>query len=267
MNPIRLVVSDVDGTLVTRDKQLTPGVIAAVHRLHTRGIAFTAVSSRPPFGMRMLSAPLKLMLPMGAFNGSTLFDPDGTILENHTIPHDAVDVALDLLDERGAEIWLFTAERWLVRRGDTSYVARERRTIDFEPEIVGDSALPRDGICKIVGVSEDFDLLAACEPDLKAALGKAAHAARSQNYYLDVTPPGLDKGTFVEASANRLGVPLKEVAVIGDMVNDLPMFLKGGMSFATGNASEAVKRHATHTTASNEEDGVAAAIDKILALG
>ncbi|GAA3848251.1 HAD family hydrolase [[Pseudomonas] carboxydohydrogena] len=266
MSPIRLVVSDVDGTLVTRDKRLTPGVIAAVHRLHTRGIAFTAVSSRPPFGMRMLSAPLKIALPMGAFNGSTLFNPDGSILENHTIPPDAVDAALDLLNERGVEIWLFTAERWLVRRGDTPYVARERHTIDFEPEVVGNDALPRDGICKIVGVSDDFDLLAKCEPDLKATLGKAAHAARSQNYYLDVTPPALDKGTFVESVANRLGIPLKEVAVIGDMANDLPMFLKAGMSFAMANASDAVKKRATYTTSSNEEDGVASAIDRILAL-
>jgi len=267
MSPIRLVISDVDGTLVTRDKQLTPGVIAAVHRLHTRGIAFTAVSSRPPFGMRMLSTPLNLKLPMGAFNGSTLFNPDGSMLENHAIPPDAVDVALDLLHDRGVDIWLFTAERWLVRRGNSPYVAREQRTLDCEPEITDDDELPRDGICKIVGVSEDFDLLAACEPDLKLALGKAAHATRSQNYYLDVTPPALDKGTFVEAIANRLGIPLKEVAVIGDMVNDLPMFLKGGISFAMGNAGDAVKKRATYTTLSNEDDGVASAIDKILSLG
>jgi Cof subfamily protein (haloacid dehalogenase superfamily) len=266
MNSVRLVISDVDGTLVTRDKQLTPAVIAAVHRLHTRGIAFTAVSSRPPFGMRMLTAPLKITLPMGAFNGSTLFNPDGSILENHTIPRDAVDVALDILNAQGADIWLFTATRWLVQHGDTSYVARERHTIDFEPETIhAISPLP-DGICKIVGVSDDFDRLAACEPDLKAALGKAAHAARSQNYYLDVTPPGFDKGTFVETSANRLSIPLKQVAVIGDMANDLPMFLKAGMSFAMGNASDAVKARATAITLSNDEDGVAAAIERILAI-
>lgn len=266
MSSIRLVVSDVDGTLVTRDKQLTPAAIAAVHRLHTRGIPFTTVSSRPPFGMRMLCAPLKLTLPMGAFNGSTIFNPDLSLVESHTIPRDAVDVALEMLTACGAEIWLFTNDRWLVRRADTPYVARERRTIDFEPEIVGDGALPRDGICKIVGVSDDFDLLAKCEPDLKAALGKAAHAARSQNYYLDVTPPSLDKGTFVETMANRLGVTLDHVATIGDMANDLPMFLKAGISFAMGNAGDAVKKRATYTTLSNEEDGVAAAIDKILTL-
>lgn len=265
MNSVRLVISDVDGTLVTRDKQLTPAVIAAVHRLHTRGIAFTAVSSRPPFGMRMLTAPLKLTLPMGAFNGSTLFNPDGSILESHAIPRDAVNVALDLLNAQGVDVWLFTATRWMVQNGDTSYIARERHTLDFEPEIIhAISPLP-DGICKIVGVSDDFDRLAACEPELKAALGKAAHAARSQNYYLDITSPGFDKGTFVEASANRLGIPLRQVAVIGDMTNDVPMFLKAGISFAMGNASDAVKARATATTLSNDEDGFAAAIERILA--
>jgi len=266
MSSIRLVVSDVDGTLVTRDKQLTPAAIAAVHKLHTRGIPFTAVSSRPPFGMRMLTAPLKLTLPMGAFNGSTIFNPDLSLVEQHTIPRDAVDVALEMLTACGAEIWLFTNDRWLVTQDGTPYVTRERHTVDATPQIVDDVTPFLGGICKIVGVSGDFDLLAKCEPDLKAALGKAAHAARSQNYYLDVTPPSLDKGTFVEAIANRLGVTLDHVVAIGDMANDLPMFLKSGVSFAMGNASDAVKKRATYTTSSNEEDGFAAAIEKILEL-
>jgi Cof subfamily protein (haloacid dehalogenase superfamily) len=266
MSSIRLVVSDVDGTLVTHDKQLTPAAITAVHKLHTRGIPFTAVSSRPPFGMRMLTAPLKLMLPMGAFNGSTIFNPDLSLVEQHNIPRDAVDVALEMLTACGAEIWLFTNDRWLVTRDDTPYVTRERRTVDATPQIVDDVTPYLGDICKIVGVSNDFDLLAKCEPDLKAALGKAAHAARSQNYYLDVTPPSLDKGTFVEAIANRLGVTLDHVVTIGDMANDLPMFLKSGVSFAMGNANDAVKKRATYTTLSNEEDGFAAAVEKILEL-
>lgn len=266
MTSIRLVVSDVDGTLLNPDKQLTPAAIAAVHRLHAHGVAFTAVSSRPPFGMRMLMAPLKLMLPLGAFNGSMMFEPGGATLENHAIPHDAVNVAIELLTARGIDVWLFTTERWIIRRSDGPYVERERRAIAFEPNVVDAGApLPKD-ICKVVGVSDDFELLAACEPEIKAALGKAAHVTRSQNYYLDVTAPGVDKGTFVEAIASRLEIPLKDVATIGDMVNDLPMFLKSGVSFAMGNAGDAVKSRATYTTASNAEDGFAKAMDRILEL-
>jgi hypothetical protein len=266
MAPIRLVISDVDGSLVTRDKKLTPAAIAAVRDLHQRGIKFSAVSSRPPFGMRMLVEPLKLDLPMGAFNGSTTFNPDLSLIEHHTIPRDAVIAALDLLKSCKVDVWLFTNDTWLVQRPDGSNVDRERRTVDAEPRLIDDVTPVLDHICKIVGVSDDFDLLAKCEPDLKAALGKAAHAARSQNYYLDVTPPGYDKGTFVEALANKLKIPLDAVATIGDMTNDLPMFLRSGVSVAMGNATDAVKKRANHVTASNEEDGFAKAITQILAL-
>ena len=92
------------------------------------------------------------------------------------------------------------------------------------------------------------------------ALGTQAMAVRSQTYYLDITPPGCDKGTFVQAMARRLGISTDAVATIGDMQNDLPMFRTSGMSFAMGNATDDVKKQATHVTASNEDDGFAKAI-------
>ena len=99
---------------------------------------------------------------------------------------------------------------------------------------------------------------------MQQVVGTDATAVRSQTYYLDITPPGHDKGTFVAAMAARLGVPLDAVATIGDMQNDLPMFARSGMSFAMGNAADEIKRHATNVTASNEEDGFAKAMDVIL---
>jgi hydroxymethylpyrimidine pyrophosphatase-like HAD family hydrolase len=87
---------------------------------------------------------------------------------------------------------------------------------------------------------------------------------RSQSYYLDVTPPGFDKGTFVQAMARRLGISTDAVATIGDMQNDLAMFRVSGVSFAMGNATDDVKKLATHVTASNEDEGFAKAMDVIL---
>ena len=101
---------------------------------------------------------------------------------------------------------------------------------------------------------------------MQAAVGATATAVRSQTYYLDITPPGFDKGTFVTDMAGRLGIPLSDVATIGDMQNDLPMFAKSGVSFAMGNASDDVKKRATHVTASNEEDGWAKAMEVLLEL-
>ena len=102
------------------------------------------------------------------------------------------------------------------------------------------------------------------KPRCKRLVGGRATAVRSQSYYLDVTPPGHDKGTFVQAMARRLGIPTDAVATIGDMQNDLPMFRTSGLSFAMGNATDDVKQRATHVTASNEDEGFAKAMDFVL---
>ena len=118
--------------------------------------------------------------------------------------------------------------------------------------------------CKIVGASSDPVLLQRCEAAMREAVGTQATAVRSQSYYLDVTPPGHDKGTFVEAMAKRLEISTEAVAAIGDMQNDLAMFKKSGLSIAMGNATDDVKKQATEVTASNEEEGFAKAIEMIL---
>lgn len=266
MTPIKLLISDVDGTLVTKDKRLTPASIDAVRELRARGIQFSVTSSRPPFGMRMLREPLHLDLPMGAFNGSSIVRPDLTVDEQQTIPRHAVETSLELFARHGVDVWIFTNEHWIIHRDDGRYVAHEKRTIDTDPLFVTDDAPYLDEACKIVGVSADFDLLARCESELQAALGPEAHAARSQNYYLDVTPPGYDKGTFVAAMAKRLDIPVEAIATIGDMTNDVPMFRASGLSFAMGNATDAIKAQAVHVTASNEDDGFAKAVATILTL-
>jgi hydroxymethylpyrimidine pyrophosphatase-like HAD family hydrolase len=96
------------------------------------------------------------------------------------------------------------------------------------------------------------------------AVGKEATAVRSQSYYLDVTPSGCDKGTFVQAMAKRLGISTDAVATIGDIQNDLAMFRKSGLSIAIGNATDDVKKVTTRVTASNEDEGFAGAIEMIL---
>ena len=115
MTRIALVVSDVDGTLLTKDKTLTEGAKAAVRRLHEAGIGFTIVSSRPTIGMGFLIEPLAITLPVGAFNGSSIVDPQLKPIEQHLIPAPVAQRSLDLLNQFGVDIWLFTNEKWLTR--------------------------------------------------------------------------------------------------------------------------------------------------------
>jgi hypothetical protein len=214
--------------------------------------------------MRFLIEPLGITLPVGAFNGSCIVDPALNPIEQHMIPESAARNSIDLLGQFGVDIWLFTSDRWLVRNGNGPYVAHEGRTIRAEPTIVGDFSPYLTAACKIVGSSTDAALLQDCEAAAQAALGTHATAVRSQSYYLDITPPGFDKGTFVQFMAQRLGIPTNAVATIGDMQNDLPMFRHSGVSFAMGNAADDVKQAATHVTASNEDEGFAKAIEMVL---
>jgi len=264
MTRIAIVVSDVDGTLLTKDKTLTDGARAAVQRLHDAGIGFTITSSRPTIGMRFLIEPLAIALPVGAFNGSCIVDPQLNVVEQHLIPASAAQQSLDVLNQFGIDIWLFTSDLWLTRRGDGEYVPHEKRAIRADPTIVGDFAPYLSGACKIVGSSADAGLLQRCEVAMQRALGAEATAVRSQTYYLDITPPGCDKGTFVQAIAKRQSISTDAVAAIGDMQNDLAMFKKSGVSIAMGNATDDVKKLATHVTASNENEGFAGAVDIIL---
>jgi Cof subfamily protein (haloacid dehalogenase superfamily) len=266
MTRIALVVSDVDGTLLTKDKVLTEGAASAVRRLHEAGIGFTIVSSRPTIGMGFLIPPLAITLPIGAFNGSSIVDPQLQPIEQHLIPAAVGQRSLDVLSEFGADIWLFTNDQWLTRNPDGEYVPHEKQAIKHDPVIVTEFAPYLTQACKIVGASSDAARLKQCEVAMQQAVGKEATAVRSQTYYLDVTPPGHDKGTFVETIARRLGVSLQEVATIGDMQNDLAMFAKSGISFAMGNASDDVKQRATHVTDSNEQDGFATAMETVLTL-
>jgi hypothetical protein len=99
---------------------------------------------------------------------------------------------------------------------------------------------------------------------MRLALGDRASIARSQPYYLDVTPAGTDKGTLLTELARRLGIPTEEIVTLGDMENDVPMFRNSGFSIAMGNASAEVKHAASAVTLPNDQDGFAAAIEEIV---
>jgi Cof subfamily protein (haloacid dehalogenase superfamily) len=262
--PIRLLVSDVDGTLVTPDKTLTPAAIEMGQAIASAGLAFCLVSSRPGRGMRQVIEALDVRAPCAAFNGGRIFERDGQTLESHPLATDAADQALDVIAETGASAWVFAGEEWLLIDPAGDEVWRERRTVGFDPVCVDDLKSAAGPIGKIVGVSDDPAVLDLCQTCAGPVLAGRANVSRSQSYYLDFTHPSADKGRAVTALARRLGVPLEATAVIGDMDNDLPMFAVAGFSVAMGQSSKGVQAAADAVTASNREDGFALAVRNLI---
>ena len=258
------MISDVDGTLVTDDKVLTARAQAAVAELRASGIIFSIISSRPPRGLRMLLEPLAITTPMGGFNGGVIATPDLTVVTEHLLSSQVARRAVDTLNARGVEVWVFSGQDWLLRDPDGPYVPLEQHTVGFRPTIVEDFGSALDAAAKIVGVSKDFDLLEQCERDVRAALAGSAFVARSQPYYLDITHPLANKGVALTEIAKLLGIPLAEIATIGDGSNDVAMFERSGLSIAMGNASPQVQREADFVTDSNRDDGFAKAIERFI---
>ena len=262
---IRLLLADVDGTLVTKDKVLTAAAKAAARELLHAGIALAVTSGRPPRGMSMLIEPLALQGAIAGFNGGVFVNPDLSVIESHTLDPATATQTLKLILDRGLDAWVYTEDEWLIRDPDAPHVARETWTVKFDAKVVAsftDAHLAH--AVKIVGVSDDLDLVAACEKVAQNTLGEKASAARSQPYYLDVTHPEANKGTVVATLSKRLGIPPEQIATIGDMPNDVLMFRKSGFSIAMGNSSDEVKAQASAVTDSNENEGFAKAVRKFV---
>lgn len=261
---ISLVLADVDGTLVTKDKVLTERAQAAVQRLHDAGIRFAITSGRPPMGMAMLFDILQLDTPIAGFNGGLFVKRNLSIIEQKTLPEDVCAKAIALIREHGLDAWVYRGNDWLITKTGAPHVAREAWTVKFEPKVVPDVADKLDHVAKIVGVSDDLDRVQRCEADAQAAFGRSATASRSQPYYLDITHKDANKGAVVAFLSLHLGVPENEIATIGDQPNDVLMFKRSGFSIAMGNASDEVKAQASATTDSYDDEGFAKAMERFI---
>ena len=261
---IRLVVSDVDGTLVNKAKQLTHGVIAAVEHVRAAGLGFTIISARPRSGVMPLAETLEIDAPMGAFNGGIVFRRDGTILCHHVIDRAVAEGIFALTAGAAVDTWVFADDRWYATNEHGAHVGSERLASNQAPIVRQDFSDLYHRADKITFVSDDPDLLAGLAEKAKAFADRAT-IVQSQTYYLDVTALAGNKGDGIAALADAIGVPLAETAALGDQFNDVPMFARAGVSYAMGQGPEAVRAHATHVVASNDKDGVAEAIQAILA--
>ena len=277
MDKIRLILADVDGTLVTHEKVLTERARDAVRKMGEAGIAFAITSGRPPRGMQMLIEPLQLTTPIAAFNGGLFVRNDLSVIEQRVLGREVVEATVEIITAGKLDVWIYRGNDWFVHERHGPHVDREEWTVKFPPTVVSDFSDKLDDVAKIVGVSDDLEAVARCEKAVRDKFAgdvlcrqsdhgcqshPAVSAARSQPYYLDVTHPDANKGSVVATLSRMLGIPADQIGTIGDMPNDVPMFEKSGFSIAMGQASDEVKKAATYVTDSCDEEGFAKAMER-----
>ncbi len=257
---IRLLVSDVDGTLIGSDKRLAPATIDAVRALGSAGIGLCLASSRSVQGMAMYLGELGLDTPAAGLNGAEIVAADGTVLERRALEPAVARQAIETLTRHGIECWLFTDKAWLIRDAAGAFVPREQKAVQIAPTVVESFDGHFGAVGKIMGATTDYPLLERVEAELQGLLGDRVNAHRSSPWYLDITHPDANKGSAALRLAALLGVGRDELACIGDMDNDIAMLNVAGLSIAMGNAPDHVKAAAQHVTDTNNDEGWARAV-------
>jgi HAD superfamily hydrolase (TIGR01484 family) len=284
---ISLLLADVDGTLLDSKKRITHRAAAAIEKLAAAGIGFAITSGRPPRGLRAVAEKVKVTAPIAAFNGGTLVRPDTfEIIESLTLPRDVAERVIGRLGQLGLDVWVYAGLEWYLRNPNAPHREKEESNVQFAPTVVADfSAALEAGAAKIVGVSDDLDLVARVEkmaqeefagaapsrqtgasrqPDPVTPSVPSVTAERSQPFYLDVTHPDANKGRVVETLARTQNIPSEQIATIGDMPSDVLMFVKSGFPIAMGQASEQVKNSASRISTSLDDEGFARAVEDFI---
>ncbi len=281
---LALVLSDVDGTLVDSKKRVTERARQSIGKLREAGIAFAITSGRPPRGMKMIADAVEITLPIAAFNGGTIIDPVSfEVIESLTLPRAVSEKVIARLGEEGLDVWVYAGLDWYLRDRDAAHREQEEHTVQFPPTVVADfTAALEAGVAKIVGVSNDLELVGRVEKLIQAEFAGACgtkqssasrehdraapqvSAARSQPYYLDVTHPRANKGSVVEMLVRTQGVAADQIATFGDQPNDMLMFVKSGFAVAMGQANDEVKKAAARVTAGLDDEGFAKGIEDFI---
>lgn len=261
-----ILVLDIDGTLTNNKKEITERNRKAVVELQSRGVKVVLASGRPVYGIVPIANQIELHRYGGyilAYNGGQIIDcKDNSLVYSNVLPNDVVPILYDCAVRNDMAILSYKGEKILTERPSDEYVMKEAFLNKMEIEGCDDFMqtielpVPK---CLIVG---EPNKLIGVETEVKGLVQGKINVFRSEPYFLELVPQGIDKAMSLATLLSKLGIAKEEMVAIGDGFNDLSMIEYAGLGIAMDNAQEAVKRAANHVTASNEEDGVAQAIEK-----
>ena len=260
MPKISLVISDIDGTLITSNHEVTEATKMAAADLRKLGITLSLASSRPPRSIKPLAEALSLQSGFAAFNGALVVTAAGEILESSVIQPDITVRVKAIADDFGLSVWAYDETDWWAPHRD-SFVDREEHTSGFGPRMEGYADRITRDLNKLTVVGKP-EFVAEAEKRVLSELEGAVSSSRSKPRFLDVTAYGMHKGSVVVRLAKIFGVARDQIAVIGDGPNDVEMFKQAGTSIAMGQAVDEVLDAATYVTASNDDEGWAVGIEQ-----
>ena len=265
----KLLVLDVDGTLLNDEREISKRTLAALLKVQQMGVRIVLASGRPTYGLMPLAKTLELGNYGGfvlSYNGCQIIKAqNGEILFERRINPEMLPYLEKKARKNGFAIFTYHDDTLITDSPDNEYIKNEAllnnlkiiredefsTAIDFAP-------------CKCMLVSDKEKALIGLEQHWEKRLAGTLDAFRSEPYFLEVVPCGVNKANTLGALLEHLGVTRDEVIAVGDGVCDVTMLQLAGMGVAMGHSQDSVKVCADYVTASNEEDGVALAVEKLI---
>ena len=265
----KLLVLDVDGTLLNDEREISKRTLAALLKVQQMGVRIVLASGRPTYGLMPLAKTLELGNYGGfvlSYNGCQIIKAqNGEILFERRINPEMLPELEKTARKNGFAIFTYHDDTLITDSPDNEYIKNEAllnnlkiikedefsTAIDFAP-------------CKCMLVSDKEKALIGLEQHWEKRLAGTLDAFRSEPYFLEVVPCGVNKANTLGALLEHLGVTREEVIAVGDGVCDVTMLQLAGMGVAMGHSQDSVKVCADYVTASNEEDGVALAVEKLI---
>jgi Cof subfamily protein (haloacid dehalogenase superfamily) len=263
---IKLLVSDVDGTFLPKSRTITEATHHALRALARENIVVALASSRPPLGMAHIlenAGMMRLPTPFISMNGAVISNTDGTTLYSAMLEPPMVRAVYETVRDTGVNFMLLDEKGWW-SSGNDDLVQREALSLRFEPILSGLEERMQHPVNKITLLGKPEDCAEAKRRLDASFKGKVSASSPASPKFVDITALDVHKGTSVLRLAAILGVKSEEICTIGDGENDTEMFRVSGMSIAMGNASEFVRKAASHLTSSSEEDGWAKAVQNFV---
>ncbi len=264
----RLLVTDIDDTLLTTDKRITNKVRDAIFKAQDAGVTVAIASGRLPIGVRPYAEELGVCERGGcylAFNGGLVLDAQGNILHSNVLDRKYLPAICNALRPYDVTVLVHTHDKIFTDNNQNSYAYTEPEALHQPLYLLNNLLTDVDWDLHKILIAGEPELLHEVEPVLKAQFGQELDIFLSAPWFLDVMPKGVNKGVGVRYLAARLGIPTEAVIACGDSYNDLSMIQCAGLGVAMHNAEDALKEAADYVTERDcDHDGIAEVIEKFI---